>query len=441
MKNIIGLFLLCIFSTDGILVAQVSRVEKKIITSIERHNEEATNLLKQVVNINSGTMNLEGVRKVGQVLSPYFDELGFETAWLEGSAFHRAGHLVARHKGTGNGPRLLLIGHLDTVFKPDSPFQFYTQVNDSILAGPGVVDMKGGDLIIIFALKALSDAGVLRDMNIDVIFTGDEEKSGSPIELSKKALVDLAKESDIALGFENGDSDFRTAVVSRRGSTGWKLTVSGNAAHSSQIFSDKVGAGAVYEASRILTAFYVELRKEEFLTFNPGVVLAGTDVEFGSTKDGGSAFGKSNVVARKAIIKGDLRALSLEQLARAKQKMKQIVSQSLPGTDANLEFSDTGYPPMAPSEGNKHLLSIYSKVSEDLGYGEVSAVPPIRAGAADISFTTGYVKMAMDGLGLSGGNDHTINEFGEMNRLPLLTQRAAVLIYRITHDKLLLNKR
>ena len=414
--------------------AQLNRNERKIEQAVDKHASDAIELLKNTVNMNSGTMNFDGVRKVGDEYRKEFEALGFETEWQDGSAFNRAGHLVARHTGKENKPKIMLIGHLDTVFEPDHPLQEYRLEGDSVLHGPGVVDMKGGDVIIIYALRALKEAGQLDDMNIWVVMTGDEEKSGSPLRLSKKALTDAAEWADYAIGFENGDSNFRTAVVSRRGSIGWTLSVSGNAAHSSQVFSEAVGAGAIYEASRILHEFYNNLSTEPLLTFNPGVIMGGTSVQFDTSSDGGSASGKKNVVAQSAIVSGDIRAVSPEQLKMVKEKMVEIVNNHLPGTDAAISF-DEGYPPLAPSAANNELLALYSGASSDLGFGEVIAVDPIRAGAADVSFTSGLVDAAMDGIGLSGGNDHTEKEYGELNRLSRLTKRAAVFLYRLSEKK------
>ena len=429
------LLLILFFSGILNLSAQVSKVEKKIIKSVDNHSEEALNLLKKVTNINSGSMNFEGVRKVGEVFKSSFDALGFETRWVEGKDFQRSGHLIATHKGSGNGPKLLLIGHLDTVFEPDSPFQEYKMVNDSIMLGPGVVDMKGGDVIIIYALQALKDTRLLKKMHIEVIMTGDEEKSGSPLELARKDLIEAARNADIAIGFENGDSDPETAVVSRRGAAGWELHVKGTPAHSSQVFSEAVGSGAIYEASRILTEFHNQLSSEQYLTFNPGMMLAGTSIDYDAEKDGGAAFGKSNVVAKEAVVKGDIRAVSPEQLERAKKTMLEIVTKNYPKTSAELKFSENAYPPLAPSAGNDELLVIYDQASRDLGFGTVTAVKPINAGAADVSFTSGLVDKAIDGLGLSGGKDHTVNEFANINMLPVLTKRAAVFLYRLSYGK------
>ncbi|ELR70684.1 Acetylornithine deacetylase/Succinyl-diaminopimelate desuccinylase [Fulvivirga imtechensis AK7] len=429
MRNIILSICLVVFSS-GLLLAQLSKTEKKIVRSVDQNNEHYTSLLKEIVNINSGTMNFEGVKHVGMVLKKEFETLGMETKWVDGAAFGRAGHLVAVNKGQ-KGPKMLLIGHLDTVFEPDSPFQQYTMLNDSIMKGPGVADMKGGDVIILLALKALKEANILDQMQVEVVLTGDEEKSGSPLELSKKNLVEGAKRADIALAFENADGDPKTIVVSRRSSSGWTLTVSGNAAHSSQVFTDKVGVGAIYEASRILREFYEQLSREENLTFNPGVILGGTSTSYDAGQSGGTALGKSNVVAKEVVVTGDIRAVSLEQLEKAKRIMQEIAANNYPGTSAEIIFNEDGYPPLAPSDGNRKLLSYYDKVSKDLGYGPVEAVNPRNAGAADVSFTSGYVDMAIDGMGLSGADDHTINETGNLNMLSIQAKRAAVLMYRL----------
>lgn len=409
--------------------AQLSEVEQALARHVDKHNNDALALLEQVIDINSGTMNYAGVRQVGDIFRARLDVLGFKTRWVDGNPFGRSGHLLAER--TGKGPSLLLIGHLDTVFEPDSPFQRYEVIDDSTARGPGIGDMKGGDVIIIQALAALQDVGVLGEMNLTVIMTGDEERSGRPLDLARKDLIDAAKAADIAIGFENGDGDPSTAIVTRRGSTGWTLRVKGKPAHSSQIFRADVGAGAIYEAARILNTFYEQLAGEQYLTFNPGVILGGTDVDYDASQDKGSAFGKSNVVAEHAVVSGDLRTISPEQLQRAKAAMQAVVAGHLPQTSAELTFRDS-YPPLAPTDGNRRLLEIYDQVSRDLGFGPVTEVNPMRAGAADVSFTAGHIEMAIDGLGLGGADDHTVKETGDLRTLPMQTKRAAVLLYRLS---------
>lgn len=428
-------FLLLNLFIPILVVAQpaVSPDEKRIVDEVASRADQAITFLERAVNINSGTMNFEGVREVGQLYSAGFDDVGLETEWVDGEAFDRAGHLVARLRSAGNGPHLLLIGHLDTVFEPSSPFQEFIRDGDRA-DGPGVVDMKGGNTVILFALKALRAAGLLDGLNLTIVLTGDEERSGRPLDAARAALIDAAEEADIALAFENGDSNPKTAVVARRGSISWRLDVKGTPAHSSQLFQPEIGSGAIYEASRILTGFYEALAGEPNLTFNPGVILGGTDVEFDSFSATGTAFGKSNVVAEHALVTGDLRAISPEQVARVKARMQFIVRQHLPRTEATLTFSD-GYPPLAPTEGNYELLSMFDEVSRDLGFGPVTAVDPRNAGAADVSFTAGLVEMALDGLGPGGGNDHTVDEWIDLPTLEMQTKRAAVLIWRLGNSQ------
>ena len=271
-------------------------------------------------------------------------------------------------------------------------------------------------------------------MNILVVMSGDEELSGDPLSLARHDLIEAARQADIAIGFEDGDGRFESANISRRSASGWELKVSGVPSHSSQIFTEKIGAGAIYEASRILNGFYEALSGEKDLTFNPGVILGGTTVEHNEDMNGGKAFGKGNIVAKDVIVTGDIRAISPEQLKKAQGVMMDVVAKHLPQTKAEIKFSE-GYPPLAPTPGNYLLLSYFDKVSNDLGYGTVRAVNPRDAGAADISFTSGYVDMAIDGLGPRTEGGHTVNETADPRTLPMEAKRAAILLYRLTNNK------
>ena len=418
--------------TPRLLGAQPSALtadERAVVRYVDADNARALALLQRIVDINSGTMNFAGVRRVGDVLRAELDSLGFTTRWVDGAPFKRAGHLVAEHPGTG--PRLLLIGHLDTVFEPSSPFQKFERLDDSTARGPGVIDMKGGDVIIVAALRALKQAGMLPRLNITIVYHGDEEDAGTPLTEARRTLMDAAKGASAAIGFEDGAGDPRLAVISRRGDESWTLRTTGTPAHSSQIFQKEVGAGAVYEATRVLSEFYKQLSGERYLTFNPGLALGGTAVTLDSTAVAGSAEGKSNVVAAQMTVVGDLRTISPEQLARAKQTMQAIAAAHLPNTTAELTF-DPGYPPMAPTPGNRRLLALYDRVSRDLGFWSVTAVDPSKAGAADVSFVADIVPMKIDGVGLSGHDDHTAKETADLRMLPVQTKRAAILIYRLS---------
>ena len=408
--------------------AALDATERAVVSAVDAGNAAALALLERIVNINSGTMNLAGVREVGAVLRAELDALGFTTRWIDGAGFARAGHLVAERGRAGR--RLLLIGHLDTVFEPSSPFQRFERLSDAAARGPGIIDMKGGDVIIVQALRALAAAGALDRMAITVVMTGDEEHPGEPLAEARRALIDAAHGAVAAIGFEDGAGDPRVANTARRGSTSWTLRVTGTPAHSSQIFRDDVGAGAIFETARVLEAFRARLSGQQYLTFSPGVALGGTAVALDAPHNQGSAAGKTNVVAREMVVQGDLRAVSPEQLELARATMREIVAQPLPHTRSELDIAD-GYPPMAPTEGNRRLLALYDAASRDLGLGPVAAVDPLKTGAADVSFVANLVPMALDGIGLCGQDDHTDKETADLRMLPAQTKRAALLLYRL----------
>jgi glutamate carboxypeptidase len=407
----------------------LSLVESAIVRHVDEHNGEGLALLERIVNINSGTMNFAGVREVGAVLGKELDALGFSTRWEDGAPYQRAGHLIAEHRGTG--PRILLIGHLDTVFEPAHPFQRFERLDASHARGPGVIDMKGGDVVVIQALKALKAAGALDRMSVTVVFHGDEEEAGEPLSLARQTLMAEARGAAAALAFECGDGDPSTAVAARRGSSSWLLQVTGKPAHSSQVFREDIGPGAIYEAARILQGFRETLAGDPLLTFNPGLALGGTAVTVDPARIKGEASGKSNVVAERMTVAGDLRTISPEKRDWAREQMRAIAAASLPHTRAEITFGET-YPPMAPTEGNKGLLALYDQASRDLGFGPVGMDNPARVGAADVSFVAAIVPMALDGIGMGGRDDHTAGETANLDTLPMQAKRAAVVMSRLS---------
>jgi glutamate carboxypeptidase len=365
---------------------------------------------------------------------------------VDGAGFGRAGHLVAERgadpagtppqAGSGSGtkaglPKIVLVGHLDTVFEPDSPFQRFRRVDDSTATGPGVIDMKGGDVILLLALRALHDTGELDRLRVSVVMTGDEESPGRPIEAARAALVAAAQGATAAIGFEDGDGDPQHVIVARRGSSSWTLRVHGTPSHSSQVFTGDVGIGAIYEAARILERFRDSLSFEPYLTFNPGLVLGGTALSLESSAARGSASGKSNVVAETTVVTGDLRALTLEQREHARAVMERVVAAGSPHTSASMEFDDS-YPPLAPGDGNRRLLAMVDQASRDLGLGALSPVDPARAGAADVSFLAGSVPMVIDAMGLKGSGGHTVLETARLPSLAVQAKRVAVTLSRLS---------
>ena len=406
--------------------------EQAISDWVDQHQEQAIALLEETVNIGSGTMNHEGVRAVGDVMARELSALNLDVRWIDmPESVNRAGHLFAKKDGAG--AKLLLIGHLDTVFEADDEFQAFNRIGNTA-EGPGISDMKSGNAVIIYALKALAHIHALKNMAITVAYTGDEEKPGRPLNIARKDLLEAGQWADIALGFEGaitteGDD---WATIARRSSSSWLLEVKGRQAHSSAIFSDDVGAGAINEAARILNAFYTQVRGEYGLTFNAGNIQGGTAATYEAASNKGTTFGKTNVVPSHTVVHGGIRALSVEQLKNARQHMQAIVAKHLPPTEATLSFDDS-YPPMAPTEGNKTLALALSKVNEDLGRGAMKTWDPLRRGAADIAFVAPYTD-ALAGLGALGKGGHTPNESLQLDSMALAIKRAAILMLRLSKD-------
>ena len=417
--------LLGLFSVPALAAQELSTQETRVRDAARAAQESQVAYLQRVVDIPSSTLNFEGVRRVGAAFRASLDSLGFTTRWAAmPDSVHRAGHLVATKRGRAGAARILLIGHLDTVVDPGGP----SFVRESTQArGVGGGDMKGGDVIILFALKALQAAGALRDLNVTVVMTGDEEDAGEPLDVARRDLIEAARQSDIALAFEGGS---RTDVtVGRRGASGWRLTTSGRQAHSAGVFGQGAGFGAIYEMARILDAFRSQLAGEQYLTFNVATVVGGTDVSYDSMAVSGTTASKTNIIPRLAVAEGDLRFISEEQKERTRQRMRAIVAQHLPGTDASISFQDA-YPAMSPTPGNQRLLAYFDGVSQALGYGAVTALDPGRRGAGDVSFVAPIID-GLDGLGALGSGSHAPNERVDLSTLGMQTERAAVLMMRL----------
>ncbi len=425
-----ALFTLLAISNSAYAAASPAETRMARYVATDRPYGEA--LLERLVNQNSGTLNNEGVRIVGQMMRAELEGLGFTVEWIDGTPFNRAGHIIATHVGNGRGKRVLMIGHLDTVFEADSPFQRYSAAGN-IATGPGVGDDKGGLVVIIGILRAMRDAGTLANADIKVVLTGDEERMGSPVSLSRGDLVAAAQWADVALEYENlvRDATHDYGTIARRSSSNWQINIHSETGHSSGIFSDGVGYGAIYEMARILDSFRRELR-EPNLTYNVSLVAGGTPAQFDTTLERADGRGKTNIIPADAVARGDLRSLTVEQDARVRARMTEIVAAHLPGTSGEIVFDD-GYPPMSPTAGNQALLDQLNLVNRDMRLAEMPALPPIRRGAADSGFAAPYVD-TLGGLGPSADGSHAVGETLELDTIPLMALRSAVLITRLSRQ-------
>ena len=421
--------LLLALSTAPCVAATPSAGEQRMRASIEANQTHSIALLEKLVNQNSGSLNLPGVKAVGDMVRAELEPLGFDVQWIDMRATGRAGHLVATHKGNGRGKRVLMIGHLDTVFEPDSPFQRFVRNGDSA-TGPGIGDDKGGVVIIVSALRAMHAAGTLRGADIKVVLTGDEESAGTPLQAARADLVEAGKWADVALEYEglivDGGKDY--ATVARRGVTDWQMTTTGITGHSGNVFGEALGYGANYELIRILDAFRREL-PEPNVTFNVGLMVGGTPASIDAGGAHGSASGKTNIIAERAVARGDLRTLTPDQETRARTRMQAIVAQHLPKTGATLVFEDS-YPPMAPTAGNRALLAMLNEVNADHGLSVMGEWDPAKRGAADSSFVAADADV-LAGLGAAGSGSHAEGETVDLASIPRQALRSAALIDRL----------
>jgi glutamate carboxypeptidase len=436
-----GLCFVAVASAQGPQSSTLAPVESAMVKTVDAETPAAIALLEKLVNINSGTMNLPGVIAVKDVVAPEIEALGFKMQWMPMQSLDgRAGDLVAEHvcpAGAGKcGKRLLLIGHMDTVFELSSSFQKYSIVagtNGNVATGPGVNDMKGGLVVMLTALKAMKAAGALDNAEIRIVLSGDEERHGEPLSVSRKDMIDAAKRSDVAMEFEAGGMVNGKDVqsISRRSAGSWRLETTGRTGHSSQVFSERMGDGAVYELTRILDEFRKELR-EPGLTYNVGLVLGGATATMNANGTGGEAMGKTNVVPPVALALGDIRTMDNEQTTRVEAKMRAIVADHLARTGAMITFEES-YPAMAPTEGGHALVKQLNEVNAALGLPVMEEMDPMLRGAGDIAFVAPYVP-GLVGTGVMGEGAHAEGETVFLDSIPKQSKRMAVLMYRLSKN-------
>ena len=407
--------------------------ERAMVAFIDANQQASNELLARLISINSGTHNLEGVRAVADIIKSELIGLGFKASFIPMDQVQRAGVLVAEHacpEPGKCGKRMLLIGHMDTVFEKTNPFQTYS-VKDNIGTGPGVNDMKGGLVIMLYALKAMKAAGVLDRAEISVVLSGDEEAHGEPSSISRRDMIAAAHHSDVALEFEGTPrtNGIFYGSVSRRSSITWRIDATGETGHSSGIFSDHMGFGANYELVRILDTFRTQL-PEPNLTFNIGMIAGGTAVQVDEAGNNATITGKDNVVAPVAHASGDIRTISNEQTARVEKKMQEIVANHLPKTSAKIAFGE-GYPAMPPTAQNRALLAILNQANASLSFAAMPELDPMKRGAGDVAFVADIVP-GLAGVGATGEGAHAPGETIDLSAQPINTKRDALLMYRLT---------
>ena len=366
--------------------------------------------LKAIVNIDSGTFTKAGIDRVGAYLQERFTDFGFSTSFDRQAQY--GDNLVATHKGSNpTGPRLLLIGHIDTVFSEGEatrrPFTIKRSNGKTIATGPGVLDMKSGVLIGMYGLHLLIQAREAAYQSATFICNSDEE-IGSPS--SRPLIQELARQADAVLVFEPGRAE-ETVVSSRRGCGQYRVEVQGLSAHAG--VEPQRGRNAILELS-------YQVQKMQALN---GTV-AGTTLSVGIIHGGE----RTNVVPDYAYFDMDVRASDQRAARNLEAAMRQVTTQNkLQGTTISLSGSMLCQP-FERNSANERILQLAREAGSPLGL-KIQDVG--SGGASDANTTAAMGIPTIDGLGAGGGLAHNPGEFIELDYLPTRIALVTGLIRKI----------
>lgn len=350
-------------------------------------------LLESMVNIDSGTGDTEGIKRMGQLVQPRLEKLGFsfEPVQAEDGSVHF-------HARKGSGKKILLLAHLDTVFPKGTAFKRRFQIEGDRAFGPGVSDCKSGVTTIIGALETLN-SGQWPNLEINCLFNSDEEISSPG---SRKIIENLARDSAAALVIE--PAEMENITVARKGIGRFSLRVFGKAAHSGSNYTD--GSNAILELAHQVIAIQNLSKIEEGITLNVGTISGGV---------------RPNIVPEYAAAEIDLRIIKPEQEGLILKELEETTAIcKVPGTSTRLEGKITR-PPMPANESNFQLYESIKAVGHDMGI-HLGALE--SGGGSDANLTAAIGIPTIDGLGPVGGGHHSEAEY--MN-IPSLEQRINLL--------------
>ena len=387
---------------------------EKIALWLERREREMFSLLSEMIRIQSGSRNKEGVDRVCSLIRARMERGGFTcTRHAEESL---GDHLVARSDAAGRGPGgILLTGHMDTVFPADTAFNWYREEED-ICRGPGIVDMKGGLVVGIFALEALAAAGLLEGMPVTFLFNSDEE-IGSPA--SRPLIRKLAKDADFAFVLECGGLSGEI-VTGRKGNISAHVTVEGQAGHAAFAGRDK--GSAILEMAKKTLAFEALNAPERGVAANAGTLSGGIG---------------PNTVPDHAEARVDFRFVQKEDYEMLQREIEGIGgATSVPNTRSRHRITSER-PPMPETEGNVRLFEIFQAMAEHLG---IPVKSEFRQGVSDANIIADEGIPVLDGLGPVGARDHSEEEYmvkeSLLQRTKLLASAMAVCWQRHRDAKL-----
>ena len=390
-------------------------VDADELTAIEAslRSDEAAYLadLERLVNIDCGSYTPAGVDEVGRFVAGFLSDIGADVEARPDPAGRLGSTIVGTLRGTASpGARLLLIGHMDTVFDPGTVAERPFAIADGVATGPGVTDMKSGLLAGLYAIRALARRGPLPFERLTFVANPDEE-IGSPT--SSPHIRDFAADADVCLVLEcaraNGD-----IVSSRKGILDARITIHGRAAHAG--VEPEKGRSAIVAAADLVERLHGLNGRWPGVTVNVGVIGGGT---------------RPNVVAERCSLEVDVRAVRREDLEAAEAAIAALLTELIvPDTTAVLEQMARWWP-MEKLERSGRLVDHAVALAERLGFGVRDTA---TGGASDANTTAGLGVPSLDGLGPIGGNDHSPAEYLDVASIVPRTALVAGLILAISRD-------
>jgi glutamate carboxypeptidase len=364
---------------------------------IQFKQDEMLNLIEELVNIDSGSVNKTGVDMVGNRLKAEYEKIGFRIHEVPQREY--GNHLIIQHQ-KADEPEILAIAHMDTVFPFGTAEERPFRRNGNIAYGPGVIDMKSSLVTLLYAMKALIKEGSPHYKNVQIILNSDEE-IGSPS--SKELIINAAEGKKYALIMEPARKD-GSLVSSRRGKGNYTLNVIGRAAHSG--IEPEKGRSAIEELAHKVIQMHELNDHENGISVNVGLIEGGSSV---------------NTVSDHASAQMEIRIAESDQGHRVEEKMEKICSRTdVPGTEITLE-GEINRPPMEKNKRNKQLLRKIMLVGEEMG---IEITDTSTGGGSDASFTSAAGIATIDGMGPVGGNAHSDKEYLEISSL---TERTLLL--------------
>jgi len=359
-----------------------------VVDYIDSRKDEMLTFLEKLVNIDSGSNFVEGVNQVGSMLIERLNEWGFETSIMEG---HRYGNHIYAQYGTGD-PSVLLMGHIDTVFPAGTAKQRPFTLNniEDKAYGPGVFDMKSGDVVMLYAVRAFlnSRSG---EINGSVrIYLNSDEEPGSPE--SRDQLPKCLEGVNAALVFEPPAPD-GTLVTRRKGVGIFRLSVKGKAAHAGS--EPEEGANAIDELIKKLVKINQLADPEKGTTINVGVIKGGEE---------------PYIVPEQAEASVDIRVPTLDEQRRIELGIQTLAKETAIGGTQTSVNGGFHRPPMEPCAGTAELEGVIQSAGALLG-SKVSFTTSPRGGASDGNLIATAGTPCVDGMGALGGGAHTAQEF------------------------------